>query len=358
MKALKGLVIVMGVLIAAGLTVLVVMIVKPAGDDAAAGRRAGAQPPPAAGFGETSVALPPGAAIVETSTGDGRIVLRLRSPGGARALVNRYWKHFFGRGLVDPEDDLRATNPATNPELLDALADSGVPGGRLIPGTGCCAIPDTVALTRKALEIGAAGVLMLPPFYYKGVSDDGLFASYAEVIERIGDDALRVYLYHIPPTSNVPITYPLIERLLAAYPDTVVGIKDSGGDFANMTGMVDAFPGFRVFSGSDKFLLPLLRAGGAGAITACNNVAAQLSVRVHAGWRGAGAEADQRALDAVRDAVQQFPLVAALKEIVANATGDAGWRRARPPLEPLSAAQAKALMEALAAIGFAPKIAA
>ncbi|MEE8445219.1 MAG: dihydrodipicolinate synthase family protein [Alphaproteobacteria bacterium] len=242
--------------------------------------------------------------------------------------------------------------------LLDALAEAGIPGGRVIPGTGCCAIPDTVALTRKALEIGAAGVLMLPPFYYKGVGDDGLFASYAEVIERVGDAALRIYLYHIPPMSNVPITYGLIERLRAAYPDTVVGIKDSGGDFANMTGMVEAFPGFRVFSGADTFLLPLLRAGGAGAITACNNVAAHLSVKVYADWRGAGADADQTALAAVRDTVQKFPLVAALKEIVARATGDDAWRRQRPPLETLSPAQAASLMAQLAAIGFAAKIAA
>ncbi len=242
--------------------------------------------------------------------------------------------------------------------LLDALAEGGIPGGRVIPGTGCCAIPDTVALTRKALEIGAAGVLMLPPFYYKGVGDDGLFAAYSEVIERVGDAALKIYLYHIPPMSNVPITYRLIERLIAAYPGTVVGIKDSGGDFANMTGMVDAFPGFRVFSGADTFLLPLLRAGGAGAITACNNVAAHLSVRIYADWRGAGADGDQQALDAVRDIVLKFPLVAALKEIVANATGDDGWRRQRPPLETLTPEQAAALKAELAAIGFTARMAA
>jgi len=242
--------------------------------------------------------------------------------------------------------------------LLDALAEAGIPGGRVIPGTGCCAIPDTVELTRKALEIGAAGVLMLPPFYYKGVSDDGLFAAYAEVIERIGDPALKVYLYHIPPMSNVPITFGLIEKLRAAYPDTVVGIKDSSGDFDNMTKMVDTFPGFRVLSGSDRFLLPLLKAGGAGAITACNNVAAALSARIYAAWQAGGGDADQKKLDAVRETISQYPLVAALKEIVARSTGDAGWRRQRPPLEPLTAAQADALMAALAALDFAPRMAA
>jgi 4-hydroxy-tetrahydrodipicolinate synthase len=265
-----------------------------------------------------------------------------------------------GLAVLGTTSEANSFSLAERLALLDALADGGIPGARVIPGTGCCAIPDTVALSKKALEIGAAGVLMLPPFYYKGVSDDGLFAAYAEVIERIGDGALKIYLYHIPPMSNVPITFGLIEKLLAAYPDTVVGIKDSSGDFDNMKSMVDAFPGFRVFSGSDKFLLPVLRAGGAGAITACNNVAAALSVRVYAGWRGEGADpdADQKALDAVRECVSQYPLVAALKEIVARATGDDGWRRPRPPLEPLKAEQANALMAQLASLNFGPRIAA
>jgi len=158
--------------------------------------------------------------------------------------------------------------------------------------------------------------------------------------------------------SNVPITFGLIEKLRKAYPDTVVGIKDSSGDFDNISSMVAAFPGFRVFSGSDKFLLPLLRAGGAGAITACNNVTAALSARIYAGWRDAATAADQHALDAVRETVSRYPLVAALKEIVARATGDDNWRRQRPPLEPLTAEQADALMRALAALNFAPKMAA
>jgi 4-hydroxy-tetrahydrodipicolinate synthase len=242
--------------------------------------------------------------------------------------------------------------------MLDALGTAGIPGARLIPGTGCCAIPDTVALTRKAMEIGAAGVLMLPPFYYKPVTDDGLFAAYAEVIERVGDRRLKVYLYHIPQNTGVPITHGLIERLIAAYPDTVVGIKDSAGDFDNMAAMCRRFPGFRVFSGSDAFLLPLLRAGGVGAITACNNVAAAVSARVHAEWRTDRGTAAQEELGAIRAIIQSFPLIAALQDIVARASGDAGWRRQRPPLEPLADAQADALMAKLASVGFAMKRAA
>ena len=108
-------------------------------------------------------------------------------------------------------------------ELLDRLVEGGLDPARLMPGTGCCALTDSVRLTAHAMKLGAGGVLMLPPFYYKGVSDDGLFRSFAEVIERVGDRRLRVYLYHIPPVSQVPITLALIERLLKAYPGIVAG---------------------------------------------------------------------------------------------------------------------------------------
>jgi 4-hydroxy-tetrahydrodipicolinate synthase len=242
--------------------------------------------------------------------------------------------------------------------LLDAIGMSDIDPGRILPGTGCCAIPDTVKLSKRALEIGCAGVLALPPFYYKPVSDDGLFAAYSEVIQRVGDQRLKLYLYHIPQNTGVPITLKLIEKLLAAYPDTVVGIKDSSGDFTNMLAMVKTFPGFRVLSGSDQYLLDLLRAGGAGSITACNNVAARLSARVIAHWRDAQGEAAQKQLSAVRIAIQQFPLVEGLKEIMAAFTGRAAWRTLRPPLRPLARDQATALIDALDKLGFAIKQAA
>ena len=217
--------------------------------------------------------------------------------------------------------------------ILDALAEGGIAPQRIIPGTGCCAIPDTVELSRRSVEMGAAGVLMLPPFYYKPVTDDGLFAAYSEVIQRIGDARLRIYLYHIPQNTGVPLTLGLIEKLIEAYPDTVVGIKDSAGDFANMAAMCEAFPGFRVFSGSDSFLLPVLRAGGAGAITACNNVAAALSARLYAARGEAAADGLQGELEAVREAIQSAPLIPALREIMArppDTAAGAGCARRSP----------------------------
>ncbi len=257
-----------------------------------------------------------------------------------------------GLAVLGTTGEANAFSTAERLGLLDALEVAGIPAHRLIPGTGCCAIPDTVELTRKAVEMGAAGVLMLPPFYYKPVTDDGLFAAYSEVIQRIGDDRLRIYLYHIPKNTGVPITFGLIEKLLAAYPDTVVGIKDSGGDFSNMEAMCKAFPGLRVLSGSDGHLLSLLRAGGAGAITACNNVSCALAAKVYANWQSAEADALQDAVSAVRTVFDDYPLVAALKEVMARATGRGDWRLLRPSLEPLGPAEAIALLDRLDSIGF------
>ena len=151
-------------------------------------------------------------------------------------------------------------------ELLDALVDAGLPVARMMPGTGCCAFPDTVLLTRHAVRHGCGGVLMLPPFYYKAVTDDGLFASFSEVIQRVGDARLRIYLYHIPPVAQVPLSPALVERLVTAYPGTVVGIKDSSGDWNSVRTLLERFAprGFAVFPGSEALLLAAMRQGRRG----------------------------------------------------------------------------------------------
>ncbi len=263
-----------------------------------------------------------------------------------------------GLAVLGTTSEANSFTVAERLSLLDAIGESDIDAGLAVPGVGCCALPDTVDLCRKSVEIGAAGVLMLPPFYYKPVTDDGLYAAYSEIIQRVGDDRLRILLYHIPQNSGVPITLELIDKLTAAYPGTVVGIKDSAGDFANMKAMVERFPGFKVFSGSDAFLLDLLRIGGAGSITACNNVAARQSADVLAHWRDADADAWQAALGAIRETIQKYPLVEALKEIMARATGNDAWRTLRPPLMPLDPATGDALWADLSAIGFEGDLAA
>ena len=237
--------------------------------------------------------------------------------------------------------------------ILDGLAEAGIPGKKLMPGTGACALPDAIELTRKALDIGATGVLMLPPFYYKNPSDEGLFAAYSEIIQKVGDDRLRVSLYHFPQMSGVPITYPLIERLLKEYPETIIGMKDSSGDFDNMLGAAKEFPGFAVLSGSDEFLLPLLEAGGAGCITACANVASVLAAEVYGGWlKGGDIQAVNEKLCAVRRVVCQFPLSTALKTLMARHSGNDAWLNIRPPLMRLGEAEREKLFEEFDAIGY------
>ena len=227
--------------------------------------------------------------------------------------------------------------------LLDALLESGIPPAKLIPGTGCAALPDTVRLSRKAARSGCAGALVLPPFYYKNVGEEGLFRSFARVIDAVAEPRLRVYLYHIPQLSQVGIPLRVIERLLAAYPGVVVGIKDSSGDFDNTLAMLRAFPGFEVFVGTEKFLLRSLREGGAGCISATANVNAAAIARA---FRERTDEL-QRAIDAVRSAFEAFPLIPALKEAVALRTGDERWRLLRPPLVELPLAQRDQLRQAL-----------
>jgi 4-hydroxy-tetrahydrodipicolinate synthase len=238
--------------------------------------------------------------------------------------------------------------------LLDALIAAGIPPQRMMPGTGCCAFPDTVELTRRAVEHGCAGVLMLPPFYYKGVSDDGLFATYAEVIERVGDERLRIYLYHIPPVSQVPVSLALIERLLARYPGTIAGIKDSSGDWNNTRAMLERFQprAFDVFAGSETFLLATLRGGGAGCISATANVNPAAIAALAREWQTPEADARQAALDAVRAAFQKFPMIPALKGGIAHFSGDEGWATPRPPLMALTFEQRRQLVDALEALRF------
>ena len=230
--------------------------------------------------------------------------------------------------------------------LLERIVESGVDPARMMPGTGACALTDSVRLTAHAVGLGCAGVLMLPPFYYKGVSDDGLFRSFAEIVERVGDSRLRVYLYHIPPVSQIPISLGLIERLLKAYPGAIAGVKDSSGDWSNTKAMLDRFApeGFDVFAGSESFLLANMRHGGKGCISATANVNPAAIHALYANWQDGEAESRQQGLDAIRSTFQKYPMIPALKAAIAHWGGDPEWARVRPPLVDLAPAQSAALV--------------
>jgi len=297
--------------------------------------------------------------------------------------------------------------------LLDALVAAGLAPSRMMPGTGCCSITETVELTVHAVRHGCAGVLMLPPFYYKEVTEEGLYRYFSEVVQRVGDTRLRIYLYHIPPVAIVGMTSKLVERLVKAYPSAIAGMKDSSGDWNNTKTFLDEFAGgscqsgsdFDVFVGSESFLLANMRNGGVGTISATANVnpaaidalyqsakplapnpkhqgksdhqmptgnplrqrtlqhqhtadATDYADRQQSeiGNRKSEMEQLQAGLNTVREVFssRKFPsLIAAIKQAIAIYANDPEWARVRPPLVELTTAQAKLLADELKRIGFA-----
>ena len=239
-------------------------------------------------------------------------------------------------------------------ELLEKLIEAGVDPARMMPGTGCCALTDSVRLTAHAVKLGCAGALMLPPFYYKGVSDEGLYRNYAEIVERVGDARLQIYLYHIPQVTQVPISLKLIERLLKAYPKNIAGTKDSSGDWNNTKATLDQFAkeGFDVFPGSETFLLAGMRNGGKGCISATANVNPAAIHKLYANWQSADADQLQAGLDQVRGVFQKYPMIPAMKRAIAHWSGHAAWATVRPPLVEVNAEQSKALIADLEQCGF------
>ena len=229
-------------------------------------------------------------------------------------------------------------------DALEGLIEAGVDPAVLMPGTGCSALTDSVRLTEHAVQQGCGGVLFLPPFYYKGVSDEGIYRSVAEVIDRVGDDRLRMYLYHIPPQAVIGWSLDLIERLITDFPDTVVGIKDSSGDWNNLHEILTRFPGFGAFTGSELFFLKMLQAGGAGTINAVANLIAPIQGKLYANWQSPEAEEWQAAISTLRPAYQGLAPIPAIKQMMAHYTDDPAWLNVRPPLAKLSEAEATDLL--------------
>ncbi len=278
------------------------------------------------------------------------------SPDPERLVAQCKWMLTQNCGLAVFGTNSEANSLSVNERiaLLDALLAADVDPARMMPGTGCCALTDTVRLTEHAVKAGCAGVLMLPPFYYKDVSEDGLYRNFSEVIERVGDSRLRIYLYHIPPVAVVGIKPGLVERLMKQYPTVIAGMKDSSGDWNNTKMMLDAFAksGFDVFVGSESFLLANMKNGGAGCISATANVNPAAIDRLFREWRGADAEAQQQALDVVRKTVGQYVMIPSLKAVVAHFTNDPAWANVRPPLTELTATQAKNVIDGLKKLEF------
>ncbi len=260
-----------------------------------------------------------------------------------------------GLGVLGTTGEANSFGLHERKAILEGLVARGIPAAAMMPGTGCASLTDTVELTLHARAQGCRGVLVLPPFYYKSPSDDGLFAYFSEVLERIGG-GIALYLYHFPQQSAVPFSLTLIERLLRAAPGAISGVKDSSGSYDNMKAMVDAFgaDGFEVYSGSDEYLQRILAEGGAGCITAASNTNSHWGGIVYGERSGPAADAAQAVLNATRKAATSVALIPGLREIIARSTGDDGWRTIRPPHLQLPRAQADAVWAAFQAAGALP----
>jgi 4-hydroxy-tetrahydrodipicolinate synthase len=279
------------------------------------------------------------------------------APDKERFIAHCQWLLSQNCGLVvfgttSEANSLAAEERAT---LLDELIASGVDAARVIVGTGCCSVTETVQLTTQAVKHGCAGVLMLPPFYYKGVSEEGLYRYFSEIVQRVSDPRVRIYLYHIPPVAVVGITAGLVERLLKSYPDAIAGIKDSSGDWNNTRIFLDAFArhGFDVFVGSESFLLANMRNGGVGTISATANVNPAAIHKLYEEWKNADADDQQAKLNVIRDTFwKNYPLISALKQAIAIYANDPAWAKVRPPLVELTTEQTRTLAAELETISF------
>jgi 4-hydroxy-tetrahydrodipicolinate synthase len=279
------------------------------------------------------------------------------SPDSQRFIAHCKWllSQNCGLAVFGTNSEANSLSMEERAMLLDELVAAGVDPSRMMPGTGCCSIMETVKLTAQAVEHGCAGVLMLPPFYYKDVSEEGLYRYYSEVVQRVGDRRLKIYLYHIPPVAVVGVTTGLVERLLAAYPNAIAGMKDSSGDWNSTKTFLDAFAksGFDVFVGSESFLLAGMRNGGVGTISATANVNPAAIHKLYTEWKNPDTGEQQAKLNVTRDVFsRKYLMIAALKQAIAIYADDPTWAKVRPPLMELTPEQAKTLAAELKAISF------
>jgi 4-hydroxy-tetrahydrodipicolinate synthase len=234
--------------------------------------------------------------------------------------------------------------------VLEAMIEAGIDPAKIVPGTGLTNLQDTAKLCRHAIEMKCAGVMVLPPFYYKGVSDDALFEYFSALIGMVDSPELRIYLYHIPPVAQVPVSVELTKRLAEAFPGAIAGIKDSSGDWENTKRLLTEVKGIAVFPGSENPLIDALKLGAPGCISATANINAEGIIRC---YKAAGTpEGDrlQEQIRAYRLPFQDMGAIPAQKWVLAHQTGEPRWKNVRPPLTALSDEKGQELLKRLDAV--------
>ena len=277
-------------------------------------------------------------------------------PDVSRLLAQCKWleSNGVGQAIFGTNSEANSFSASQKINALEKLIAGGLNPKHMMPGTGACSIDETVMMTNAAVDAGCSGVLMLSPFYYKDVSDDGLYGFYAKVIEKVASSKLKIYVYNIPPVTKISLSVPLLEKLVREFPDTVVGIKDSSGDWAYTESVIKALAGngFQVYAGSESFLMRNLRAGGVGCISATANVNPKAISELAANWQSSSADAFQSELDIVRSTFAKYPMIPAMKAAVAYFAKDPAWEMVLPPLVGLNLEQKSSLLNDLQAIQF------
>jgi 4-hydroxy-tetrahydrodipicolinate synthase len=291
------------------------------------------------------------AAVLTPVDGDGRISIE-RWAAHSRWLLAH---GCHGLGVFGTTGETYGFSVAERQAGLEALIGAGLAPEAMIVGIGACARSDTLAIAHHAIGLGCHRLLMMPPFFYKNLPDEGLYRAFAEVIDGLEDDGLELLAYHFPQASGIPVTMGVIERLVEAYPANFKGLKDSSGSWPHTKELIERFPTLSIFAGADGHLLDVLTAGGAGTISAAANLNSAASREVFDGFeRGdrAAAVVGMTRVRNVRKALEGASLIPSLKHVVAKGQNDPEWNRLRPPLVELSEEAGEAVLARLKEAGY------
>ena len=240
---------------------------------------------------------------------------------------------------------------------LEALVEDGVPAASLLASTACAALSDAIAITRHAQDLGAWGVMLMPPFYFKGVPEAGVLDFFDQVLQATADRPLRVVLYHIPQVTAVPVPHSVVTELLRCHGPRIVAIKDSAGNLAHSVGLAEAFmPPLGVHVGHEPHLPEMARRGSRGAVSGLANFMPRTVRRLACEPGAPTLEADLARVRAVLAVLDRYPLFPSLKAVMALQTGHAGWRRLRPPMQAMDDATCARLRDDLAPLGLDPAV--
>jgi 4-hydroxy-tetrahydrodipicolinate synthase len=226
---------------------------------------------------------------------------------------------------------------------MDRVGNSDLPMDKLMIGTGCCSLTETVQLTKKALDLGIYSVLVLPPFYYRNVTDDGLFKYFDLFVKKIDNSKLKIILYNFPKMTGINFSNTLLNRLISTFPEIFVGIKDSSNNLENIKHMCSTLENFKVYASRENLLLEVMEFGGAGCISASLNVSSKLLPEF---LKNGNSESFDK-LSNIRNVIEKYTFIPALKQIMAALENDSSWLYMRPPVTKMNEKEAAVLLQEL-----------